>query len=241
MDKAVKITSIIIGGIVLIALIAVYAFIQLAPTNTLTATGESEIDVEPELVHLNLVIETINDSAQEARDKNAELLDDLIISLIKLGYDREDIETEQFSVNPEYEWDNGRELVGYKARHAISLKVDVGEDIGDAIDAGVDAGAYVNYINYELTKETENQYKAEAIKLATQDARNKAEAMADGLNAHLSGIYQVRNSNFYYHPWTVYSYTGMEDNALEAKQATTSIQPSDRQISARIEVVYKLR
>jgi len=248
MDKSVQITLIIVMGVIVVAGIGYTAFSSLFPSssNTVTGNGESAIKVIPDLIKVYFNVETSAETSSEAKDENAEIVDALTLSLLKLGFEKKEIQTSNFNIYPEYSWkNNNRELIGYKASHLIvvEMSTDKSDKIGETIDAGINAGAGISYINFELSQEKENQYKAEAIKLAAEDARIKAESLAAGLGKTLGKLISVSDSDFGYNPWRVYgemSASADSDEIAIAKQATTNIQPGEQQISARVQAVFKL-
>ncbi len=245
MDRAIAIVLIIVLGVVLIAGMGYMAFSSLLPSkNTITGNGEATIEVVPDLVKVYFNVETEGETSKEAKDENAEIVDDLIFNMVREGFDRDDIQTLNFNIYPEYSWDDEkRELDGYKATHTIIVEISTQDTdkIGDAIDAGVDAGANINYINFELSQEKTNQYKAEAIELAAEDARLKAKALADGLDKELGKLVSVSDGSFGYSPWRIYETTAAVDSVEMAKQATTNIQPGEQEISARVTAVFKIK
>jgi uncharacterized protein len=240
-SNSVKITGLIVVAAIVIALIGFSAFDRVMPGNTLSVSGISEVIVIPDLVGLYFSVQTNGSTAKEAKDANSMIADELIVALLGEGFSRDEIETIQFSVNEQYDWSqDGRKFIGYQATHRIRVRVSTEEKskIGSAIDVGVDSGASLNYINYELSRESENQYKAEALKLATEDARIKAEAMADGLGARLGRIYSTSDSNFDYYPVL---YAEMEGSSVDSREIATNIQPSEQKVIGRVSVVYKLK
>jgi uncharacterized protein YggE len=243
MEKSVQITLIIASAAIILALIGVNYFFQLSPTATVSANGEAQIKATPDLVGIYFNLETSGKTSKEANDKNKEVTDNLITALIKQGFDREEIKTQSFNIYPDYNWQNGKsEIIGYKASHAVKIEFSASqtEKIGIVIDSGVNAGALINYINFELGQDNQNKYKADALKQATEDARIKAEAIASGLGKKLGSIYSVSSSSFNYYPWKMYDMV-TSSNAIEAKQAVTSIQPSEKEINAAVSVSFKLR
>ncbi len=247
MDKSIKITLIIVSAVIFLSLVGIYSVFQIIPTNTVSANGEAVVKAMPDLVSIYFNIQTSGETAEEAKNKNSEILDEVITELIKQGFDREDITTEDFNVYPEYDWsEDTREIKGYTARHILKLELPIEDydEIGDAIDAGVDAGALINYINFELTQESQNKYKAKALRLSAEDAQIKAEAIADGLGKKLGRLVSTSSSDFYYTPWRLYeSSVEIQEtiNADLAKQAVSDIQPGEKEIRARLSVTYKLR
>jgi len=242
MENSIKITLIIVGTVILLALIGVYSFFQLTPTQTISVNGEATIKAIPDLVTVYFNVETNSTTAQDAKDRNSEIVDNIINSLIKIGLNRDEIVTENFNVYPWIEWADGRqESKGYKAVHGLKVEIstDKTEKIGQIIDAGVDNGALISYINFELSQEKQNKYKAEALRKAAEDAKIKAESIALGLGRRVGRVYSISSSEFDYYPWGIYA-MAEQFSVAEAKQATTDIQPGEKDISARLSVVYKL-
>ena len=242
-DNNVKITWIIVVAVVVLALIGYSAFMRLSPSETVQVDGYSSISVVPDIVGVYFNVETLRDTAAEAKDANAEITDAVVDSLVDAGLDREDIETQNFNVYENYDWVNGRSVSrGFLATHSLRVKLST-EDIelvGDVIDAGIDSGAQLGYINYELSPELENKYKADALRLATEDARIKAESIADGLGAKLGRIVSVRSNDFRYSPWLVYDTASMGAES-GAKIETEIINPSEQDVSASVSVIYKIQ
>ncbi|PIN89714.1 hypothetical protein COU61_03000 [Candidatus Pacearchaeota archaeon CG10_big_fil_rev_8_21_14_0_10_35_13] len=120
------------------------------------------------------------------------------------------------------------------------------EMVGDAVDAGINAGALVNYISFELSDKLRNSLKADALKLASEDARNKADAVAEGLGKRIGDIVSVSANDFNYRPWLAYESSpakSVSDNGAEAMVIAggTDIVPSSRDVSAQVSVTFKLK
>lgn len=243
MEKSVQITLIIVAAIVVLALIGFNIFSNTSQSNTVSVNGLANVEAMPDLVAVYFYVETKADTAKEAKDNNAEIVDKVITALLKERFERKDIVTQSFSVNPNYEWSNGdNKQKGYIASHylKIEMSTDETDKIGEAIDAIVDNAASLSYVNFELSQEKQNEYKAQALREATQDARIKAEAIAEGLGKKLGNIVSTSDSSFDYYPWRMYEMAAGA-TVSEAKQAVTDIQPGEQEIQGRVSVVYKLR
>ncbi|MBU3926138.1 SIMPL domain-containing protein [Patescibacteria group bacterium] len=241
MHKSVQITIVIVVGILVLALAG---FSLLTPERTITGNGEAVIKVVPDLVTIYFNVYTSGDKLDEVSQENSKIVDDLITNLVKEGFERKDIQTQGYNVGPKYRWSNNQRIEdGYEATHSIKLEMSTENSgkIGDAVDAGISAGASINYINFELSQEKQNEYKAKAIENAAEDARIKAEALARGLNKELGKLMSVSDNDFGYYPWRIYDSAGGIAVAEEAKAATTNIQPGEQQVSARVTAVFKLK
>lgn len=245
MDNSVKITLIVVLGVLVLGILG-YALIgSFNPVNseTLSVSGSATLTAIPDLVSVYFNVETKGQTTQEAKDANSEIIDKMITDLIKLGLERKDIVTENYNIYEDCEWrSSGRVCNGFKASYSIRIKLstDNMDKVGNVIDAGVNAGAKLSYINFELSPEKQSQYKAEAMKLAAQDAKLKAEAIAQGLDKKITKLVSVNVSDWGYYPWRAYSMDA-DISVAEAKQEITSIQPGEREISSSVNVVYKYK
>ena len=247
MESSVKITLIIAATIILLAFAGGYAIFNAmnAGENTVSVSGVSNIKATPDLVSVYFNAQTTGNTSKEANDKNSEMVDEIITALVKQGFERKDIQTEGFNIYEDIQWINNRQVSkGYIATHQLKIELATNEasKIGDVIDAGVDAGATLNYINFELSTDKQNEYKAQALKEASEDATIKAEAIASGLGKKVGKLVSISTSNFDYNPWPVYSNMGgvMMDEVAIAKEATTNIQPSEQDVNAQVSAVFKI-
>jgi len=244
MQKSIQITLIITTAVVLLALLGAYLYSSSTNGTTVSATGQATVKTTPDLVTVYYSVETKGTTAQDARDKNSEITDNLITALVKQGFNRDEIQTQSFNVYPNYNYATGRQTQdGFIATHSIKLEMSTSntDKIGKAIDAGVDSGANLNYINFELSTEKQNELKAQALELAAQDARTRAEAVAQGLNKKIGKVVSVSASDFNYYPWNLYSSDSSRGGIAEAKSVTTNIQPSSQDVSASVSVVYEIK
>ncbi len=250
METGVKISLIVVSAIVLLALIGAFMFNKMLPPgysgNTIEIQGNSVVKVTPDLVSIYFNVETNGSSAKAAKDANSEISDELITALVKQGFERADIQTQSLIIQEDIRWENNRQKsYGYKASHQIKIEMDTNQadKIGEVIDAGVDAGALLQWINFELSNDKQNEYKAQALKEAGEDAKIKATAIAEGLDKSLGSIVSISTSDWGYRPWNLYtsSLGGMVEDVAMAKEATTNIQPGTQEVTGYITVVYKIR
>lgn len=251
MEKSIQITLIIAVALVIVVSIGGYLFYQIIPhyqdtSKTITVNGVSNIKVTPDLVSIYFTVETNGSTAKEAKDANSRIVSDLTTALIKQGFNKEDIQTESLSIYEDIRWSsNSQKSYGWKANHQIKITMNTSSSskIGEVIDSGVDSGAILNWINFELSTTKQNEYKAQALKEAGQDAKTKADAIAQGLDKKLGEVISISTSEWRYNPWNVYtsSVGGMAEDAVMAKQVATNIQPSNEDVSGYVTVTYKIK
>jgi len=243
-SDSIKVTWIIVGAVVVLAVIALIVFLSLRPGTTISTNGVSQVKAVPDLVSIYLNIETNGSDAAQAKNDNAEIVDKVTTGLLKLGINRDEITTESFNIYQDYDWSSGKQVLkGYKATYIMKVQLPSTKmnQAGSVIDVGVDNGALVNYINFELSLAKQNEYKAQALKQATEDARIKAESIASGLGKKVGGVVSIQDSGFYYNPWPIYRNDVMAMDSSEAKAAiSTNINPGQQDINAQVSVVFKL-
>ena len=208
---------------------------------TITTQGQSEIKTDPDFVSVYVLIETLDNSAQIAKDENARISDDILTGLIKLGLEKKDIETVNYNIYESYKWENNQQKrEGFKVTNLLKLKIEDSNLVGRAVDVVIDDKGLVQNINFEISKETENMLKKEALTKAAQDAREKAEALAEGSGEKLGGLVELSTEEFYYNPYPVYARAESEAVGLLQK-AATNIQPQELTVTGNVRAVYEIR
>lgn len=246
LKSSVQITLIIVVGIIFLTLISIFTLTSIfsSSKDSLQVNGQSTVKVTPDLITLSYNIETKGNSSKEAEDLNSDIVNDLIYRVVQLGFEKEELKTENFNIYPEYDWQSGsQKLIGYKAVHSLKIELTIDETnkAGDLIDAGTNAGAGISYINFELSPKLEQEYKSKSIKLAAQDAKIKAEAIAEGFDKKVGKLVSVSLSEFNYYPWRMYDALESGGSVAIAKEAVSNIQPSEKEVTAYVSAVYKLR
>ena len=234
-----NITVIIIAVLILAAIAGFFIYDAVRGKATVAAIGNYETKVQPDEAVVYLQVQTKSSSAEQAKDDNAKIVDNVMTALIKVGLERSDIETENFNINPDYNWTSGRnEIIGYTASHNIKITTKDFANVGKIIDAAVDNGALVSYINFELSNAKSNEYKAQALASASQDARTKASSIASGLGKTLGQIVSITTSDYNYYPYPLYR--AEASGGADVKSVATNIQPKSLDITATVTVTFEI-
>jgi uncharacterized protein len=180
--------------------------------------GEAEVKAEPDLVRVGIAVETRGSEAEAAVEENARLANAVIEALKKFGLSEEEIKTGSYNLYSYREWYDGiptaEEVIIYQVTNEIVVTTTSLEEVGEMIDLAVNAGANnINYINFEL--ENPQELKLQALKLATEQATEKAEAIAESSGEKISGLYRIREERTDYMPY-VYREEVAADMAMGA-------------------------
>lgn len=155
-------------------------------SNNMTVYGNGSVKVKPDIATVSLGVITENKYLKNAQKENAVITDNVLNALKQIGIKDRDIKTENYSINPEYDYVEGKQI--FKAYKVInSLKV-VFRDIniiGRTIDAAVDSGANI-VNNITFTVENSESFYNQALKIATKNALEKAKELEESLNVILN-------------------------------------------------------
>jgi uncharacterized protein YggE len=249
-NTAIVITCIIAGVVLLIAILALNRFGSIFPASgkIITVEGVAEVKALPDVISVYFTIETKGATTIEAKDANTVIYDALVEGMISAGFEENDVKTESYNIYENTYWENGKmKTDGYKATRylKVELSSEESDELSDVIDAGVDAGAGISYIYFELSQESQNKYKAQALKLASEDATIKADAIASGFDKEAGRLISVEISSFGYYPWNVYTARtegGMtSEDSVAAKEAATNINPSEQDVTASVTATFRLK
>ena len=232
-------TPIIITAIIVIGvLVALFSFIPRTSERVIDVTGNTQFTVQPDKTVVYVQVQTNGTTAEEAKDKNANVYSNVVAALRNIG--ATDIETENYNIYPNCVYtQDGQKCNGFVASNNIKVNTKDFEIIGKIVDAAVDNGALINYINFELSSEKSNEYKAKALKLASEDARSRADAVASGQGKKAGRLVSISASDYNYYPYPLYA-RAEAGIAADVKQAVTDIQPRSLDISASVTARYEI-
>ena len=237
-----------IAGIMLIAVILVLSSGQTKvitgseQKNAISVSGNARLEVEPDQVEIFVKIETFSESAEDAKDENADIADKVIKALKKQGIKDDEIETTSFFLNPRYKYDRNKNeniLQGYTLTNVLKVTTKDVDDAGKLIDVAVDNGANgIQNVRFGLSKEKQKEVSGEALIRAAEVAKDKAESLAASLGINIGKIISVQESSFSFVP---FDYAPRVEIAVAEAQAATVIEPGNVDVSARVTLAYEIR
>jgi uncharacterized protein YggE len=209
------------------------AAVEDGSASTVSVSASGSVPVEPDLAVVNLAVEATAESAVAARAQVADDVAAVRAALADLGLDDDAVTTAYFNLQPEYDHSGERrELVGYRAVHALTVESGV-DQAGSVIDAAVGAGAVrVNGVQFTLTDETRQSAREQALAAAMGNAAADAGAIADAADLRLDGVRSVSTG-----APVVTPFEGRLARSEDAAGSTT-IESGPVTVSASVSVVY---
>ncbi|MNK86201.1 26 kDa periplasmic immunogenic protein precursor [compost metagenome] len=153
---------------------------------------------------------------------------------------KEDIQTDQYNLNPEYVYDNKTQqnkMVGFRVTHSLNVTLKKVEDAGAFLDAlisdkkSMDSGINVNSISWDSDKRaaTETSTLTDAVKAA----KVKADEIAKAAGVKITGVSKISHTPSSSGPTPIRNFgAGMKAMAMDS--ASTDL--SGGQIKVRVEV-----
>ncbi|MFZ4631766.1 MAG: SIMPL domain-containing protein [Patescibacteria group bacterium] len=211
---------------------------------SVTVNGQGKVSYIPDLavVTLGVQIDKV-DKADEALNQLNVKVNGIIKAVKELGILEENIQTQNYSLSPQYDMnkDNVSVVSGYNANQQLVIKVtnydkDAGK-LNSVIAAASKAGAnQINNLNFDSSNI--NDLKQQARVLAIADAKNKSNSLAGAAGVILediTGWYENLIS-----PVPVYG--GYNQGGMGAGQMSIpGIPISNREVVIEIGVTYNIK
>lgn len=203
--------------------------------------GNGVVLLKPDYAHLYLAVVENGESASEATQRNNAAMEKVFALLDSLGISKDDYHTTSFNVWPRYDYSSaGYEVRTFHVENQIIVKVrdieKVGEIIASALDNGVNN---INQIVYGV-EDTSEAY-ADALKLAVESAREKAQVLAEASGQEIIAkpILITEGTNYYYGDRAAGG-AKMAVATEAAMDSLSAIPLSEQQVevSAQVTIVY---
>jgi hypothetical protein len=216
-----------------------YAVEDAENARLLSVSGKAEMSAEAEKVDLYFSVETDSYKASDSQQENAEIVQNVRAALQAMGFEKEDIESTSYLLQErnEYDYDLRKNIfLGYRTTHGLKVSLTELEKAGQVIDAAIGAGANrVSSVVFDLKPETVERLKKEALELAGQKAREKAESIAAGLGISVGEVQSVSES-VVYSTYRSYANDGMV--MAEAAPVATEFVSGDIKVTANLNVNF---
>ena len=230
---AIIIVALIVGGI----LLTIFYVFPKSSNRVIEIVGNAQFSAKPDKASVYIQVQTNATTAEEAKNANAKIYDNTLSALKTLGIYSSDIETENYNIYPNCIYtQEGQKCNGFIVSNAIKINTMNFDILGKIVDTAIDNGALINYINFDLSNEKSNAYKADALRLASEDAKKKAEAVALGQGKSVGELVSISVNEYNYLPVPIYS----AESGGSVKQAVTNIQPKNLDITATVTVKYEI-
>jgi uncharacterized protein YggE len=226
-----------------LALLAGPAAVNADPANrperrVLTVSGQGEVHGAPDQAMLSAGVVTTARTAADALASNSKAMNEVFATLKRAGIADKDMQTSNFSVQPQYATDrNGntlRDITGYQVSNTVNVRVNDLAKVGPTLDALVSSGA--NSIgNIAFTIKDPKPLMAQARAAAVADAIARAQTLARAAGVTLGPITSINESG-YSEPRPMYRMA-----AMAGAPAPTPIAAGEESVTAGVSITWAIR
>ena len=223
--------------VLFIALVMLLTAAAAQAESKISVSGTGEIRVSADTAVISLGVNARDKDVLKAQQKVNESIAAIRAALTEQGVSEENINTEFINIYVTYDYrDDQEEVEAYNASSTLAIKVTEMDKVGALIDAAFSAGANtLNGISFSASDTSEA--KAEALREAVADAKNKADVLAEASGLKITGIESLSEDG-------VYSYENNVGNVYakmavaEAADAGTAVQAAKLIVSASVSITY---
>lgn len=224
--------------------------------NTISSTGHGEVTAVPDVANIYFTIRKEMKTVKDAQAAVAVVEKSALEFLKTNNVAEKDIKTSNASFNPKYEYTYtdavmmpctqygcpprpGKNVItGYEAYESITVKVRNTDDVGKIMQGlGTIGVSDLSGPNFAI--DDEDTLKVEARKLAIDDAKEKAEMLAEDLGVSLGRIASFSESGNYYP--IMYGKGAMMSEDSATAPALAEVPKGENTISSDVTITYEIR
>lgn len=218
-------------------------------TNTINISGHGEAVAVPDIATFTFSVVSDKTTVADAQADATKKINDITAYLTASGIDKKDIQTTDYSVYPQYEYNQivciaypcpqGKQVLkGYEVRQTTTVKVRDTAKAGNLLTGVGEKGATeVSGLNFTFDKP--EMVQDEARDKAIADAKDKAQALAKQLGVRLVRIVSYNENGNYpiYYSKTL----GMGGMAADSAPASPEISVGQNKVTSDVTVTYEIR
>jgi hypothetical protein len=209
-------------------------------TRGIVVSGEGKATGKPDIAQLTLGVSKLANTVEQARNDAATSLDAMIKSIRDNGVAKDDIQTLQFNISPEYDYSNGKQLLkGFRVTNVVSAKLrDINKTskvVDDAVTAGGD-NTQVQGISFTIDKPEELQ--AQAREKAVADAKARAQTLAGAAGVTIGDPITISETSFQPIP---FANKGIAEDRGGGFAPATPIEPGTLDVTVTVTVTWGIK
>ncbi|MBQ4891508.1 oxidative stress defense protein [Shewanella sp. MMG014] len=202
----------------------------------LETVGISQVQVAPDMAEISVQVSLTKSTAKEAKSAVDEAVVKFIARLKEAGVSTDDIQSANLQIQPQYHYPSKqpRELTGYHASRQLTVTVMKLNQLNDILDSALEEG--INRVqNIALKSSDETKAIEQARQAAINDAKQKAQSLAQGFDRKLDGVWEIRYLTQHPVQPVMMRMSAVQSDTME------SYQYGEVNVEERVEVVYRLK
>lgn len=205
-----------------------------ASEGRIITTGYAELAVVPDTATVTIGAQHTDRTATIAQAEVAKRIEAILIALRKAGIPDNAIRTSTFRVGPQYDYKDGERILrGHTVTHQLSVTINNLSTLGALLDTVVSVGA-TSIDNIQFNTSNAAELQRQALRLAVEDAKQKADALAAGAGVAKLRVIRIQDGS----PQVRQPQYDLGGEAVAFLKASTEVAPGEVTISASVTVEY---
>jgi hypothetical protein len=205
---------------------------------TIVVSGTGRVSVQPDTADLRLGLTVARPTVEAARAEAGRTMDAVLAAVDAAGVPRADVRTAILSVQPRYDYRDGRApaLTGYEVANVVEVAVrDLGA-LGSVVDGTLGAGATsLDGLTFRLADPAPAEREARVRAMA--EARGRADVLARSAGLTIEGVAEVVEGA---PPRPPIPFAKAERMAIAA-DVSTPVEAGELELSVTVTVTYRAR
>ncbi|HET9755404.1 MAG TPA: SIMPL domain-containing protein [Candidatus Limnocylindrales bacterium] len=210
-----------------------------AETGTIVVSGTGRVAVEPDTADLRLGVSVSRPTVAAARADAGRAMDEILTAVNGAGVARRDVRTSLLSVQPRYDYRDGRAptLTGYELANVVEVTVRDLAKLGEVVDRTLAAGATsMDSLSFRVADPAPAEREARVLAMAAARARADVLAEAAGLaNVSVSDIVEGVPTR------PPMPFAKAERMALAAADVATPVEAGSLEVTVTVTVTFRAR
>lgn len=212
----------------------------------ISVMGTAEKSFQPDIAYIKVSVWGKGTSAKKAQEINQKYFGVFEKSIAKFGIKNEDVQTSNYSLNPDYTYNETTKkniVTSYEANQNIVVKLKNMKEVGQFIDSlsdnknVQDGGINLNGLNFDISKRAEEEKSLMAK--AVEDAAKTADILAQAAKVKIKKVHRISPISA---GVPVESYGRMRNKMvmMDAASASTSVLTGEVKVSSQVAVDYEI-
>jgi len=203
--------------------------------NRIHVTGMATVTTSPDIAITQIGVQTFNKEVEPAVDENNRKTDAVIAALRSQGVADKDIRTTSFNIYPQRDYkENTYEVVGYQVNNTVSATLRDLDSVGKTLQLTIAAGAN-NISGISFTLDDPEPFRDEARTKAVEDARRRAEGMAEAAGIELGKVISISESSY-----SGYVVARGESYDVAMAKEEVPIEPGELELTVQVSMVFEI-
>lgn len=203
---------------------------------SIVVSGDARVSVEPDVADLRLGVSIARPTVAEARQDAASTMASILAAVVAAGVPGKDVRTSLLSVQPRYDYRDGKppELSGYELANVVEVTVRDLARLADVVDGSLRAGATsMDSLSFRLADPAPAEREARILAMA--NARARADVLAEAAGLSITGVASVVENGAMQPPRPF----AKAERMMMAADTSTPVESGSLEIAVTVTVTYR--